>query len=118
MKNLLALIGDHEARTHVSGPLGLPGGYPAIISPDGIELDLPPEINRATAVDLNTQAARWDGIERIEDDGTVIYTDRARDAMGELGLVDPDVHFDDIAEHADQLSDLYDRLTTLEGSHA
>jgi hypothetical protein len=38
--------------------------------------------------------------------------------MGELGLTDPDVHIDDIADHAAQLSELYDRLTTLEGTHA
>ncbi len=118
VKNLLALIGDHDARTHVSGPLGLPGGYPVIVGPGGIELDLPPEIDLDTAIDLNTRAARWDGIERIEDDGTVVYTDSARDAIGELGLSDPDVHLDDIVEHAAQLLELYERLTTLEGTHA
>ena len=118
VKNVLALLGDDEVRTHVSAPEGLPGGYPVRIASGRVELDLPDGIDRNAAVDLNTRAARWDGIERIEDDGTVVYTDAAAGAMAELGLAPPTVRFDDLPDRAAALSELYERLTHLEGTHA
>ena len=102
----------------MSGPVGLPGGYPVRVSAGRIELDLPDQIDLAAAVDLNNRAARWDGIERVDEDGTVVYTDRTADAMAELGLPTREVRFDDLPEQAARLSNLYDRLTHLEGTHA
>jgi hypothetical protein len=118
VKNVLALLGDDETRTHVSGPNGLPGGYPARIATGRVELDLPAGIDIDAATDLNARAAAWDGIERIEADGTVVYTDRTAGAIAELGLATDAVRFDELAEQAAHLSELYERLTHLEGTHA
>lgn len=66
-----ALLSDVPVRTHAPAPGGRPGGYPVRISSSGIELDWPDE---REAVELNERAARWDGLERIEPDGTLVFT--------------------------------------------
>ena len=78
-----ALLTDEPCVCHVPGAAGLPGGYPAHVGRGGIELALPEGISRAQAVDVNQAAGRWDGVEQIEDDGTVIYTAAAAQATEE-----------------------------------
>ncbi len=118
VKNALALISEDEIRTHVSGPNGLPGGYPTIIRDGSIDLDLPDDITIEEAIGLNEAAAKWDGIERIESDGTVVYTTQARNAMNELGYDGDAVEHDDLKARVRELTTLYDRLTILEDIHA
>jgi len=68
-------------RTSAPGPLGMPGGWPVCISDHIVTLDLPPALNRHTALRHQIEAARDDGIERIEDDGTVHFTDALQSAL-------------------------------------
>ena len=70
-----ALLGDTPVATHAPAPGGRPGGYPVRISRAGVELDLPDGLDEAAAVTLNERAARWDGIERIESDGTIVFAE-------------------------------------------
>jgi hypothetical protein len=82
-----ALLADEPQRLHVPAPAGRPGGYPVRISRAGIELDLPPAMTEADALAVNAVAARWDGIERIEPDGTFVYCDWVSAALERtLGL--------------------------------
>jgi hypothetical protein len=118
VKNALALVAAEPVRTHVTGPNGLPGGYPAQVHVGEVSLDLPDGLSTDAAVDINRRAARWDGIDRIDSDGTVVYTDIARGAMAELGYHEDSVRFDDLAVQSDRLIDLFERLTTLEGNYA
>jgi hypothetical protein len=69
-----ALLADEPTATHAPAPNGLPGGYPVRLSRHGIELDLPTHLTREEAIALNERAARFDGIERIEPDGTIVFT--------------------------------------------
>jgi hypothetical protein len=64
--------------THAPGVLGLPGGYSVRIEGGTIGLDLPGGITGDEAVEFNNSCARADGIERIETDGTLIYTEQAK----------------------------------------
>jgi hypothetical protein len=77
---LITSLLDHEVvlETHAPGILGLPGGYPTKIERGAIQLDLPADISLNKAVEFNNLSARADGIERIEDDGTLIYTEHAK----------------------------------------
>jgi hypothetical protein len=77
-----ALLGDAPTAVNVPAPGGLPGGYPALASGLEVSLDLPWPLEQARAV--NQAAARWDGIERIDPDGTVILTDAAVATLGEM----------------------------------
>jgi hypothetical protein len=89
---------------HVPAPGGRPGGYPARVSAAGIELDLPVDIPEAQAIAINATAARWDGIERIGDDGTVTFTDDVADVTERvLGLRLERVAADEMDTVADAL---------------
>ncbi len=46
-----------------------------------MSLDLPPGVTIADAVAYNERMARGDGVERIDADGTVHFSARARDAV-------------------------------------
>ncbi|MEX0863997.1 MAG: NAD-dependent epimerase/dehydratase family protein [Acidimicrobiia bacterium] len=118
VKNVMALIGEEEVRTHVTAPLGLPGGYPARIRHGQIQLELPDDLSREEAVALNEEALRWDGIDRIETDGTVVYTADARAAMSELGIPSDPVAPTELPERSAILKDFYHRLTVNKENHA
>lgn len=68
-----ALLSDKVSRLHVPGPDGLPGGYPIKVSAAGILLDLPDELSIDNAIAINEVSHQYDGIERIEADGTVVF---------------------------------------------
>ena len=77
-----ALLPDGEPlRTSAPGPLGLPGGYPMRLTPGSVELDLPAHVSFNEALDFQARCARFDGIERIEEDGTIVFTEAARAAV-------------------------------------
>ena len=110
VKNALALVGSTSTRTHVTSPGGLPGGYPAVITSDGIQLDLPEELAEKDAVAINESAARFDGIERLTEEGSVIYTPSARSAMLDLGYDCEAVVFEELPERCRELKQLFANL--------
>jgi len=62
-------------------PHGLPGGYPVRIAQAEVTLDLPPGVTEEQAVRFNQQQSQADGVEKIDDDGTVHFTEAARAAV-------------------------------------
>lgn len=107
VKNAAALLREAPLRTHVTGPMGRPGGYPALVSRSGVELDLPPGLTAPEAVSLNEAAARFDGIERIESDGTAVYTPEIRSAMENIGYRCEAVTFEELPRRCLELRGLY-----------
>jgi len=81
IKNLKALVFDQGIRTHSPGPLGLPGGYPIILDSSGATLALPPEITVEEAIAMNVKSSQLDGIQEIQDDGTVVFADYTYELM-------------------------------------
>jgi hypothetical protein len=81
---LLAFLTDVPQRCCVPGPLGLPGGYPTRISNHELALDLPAGLTCAAAAAFNEEAARDDGVEKIDDEGTVFFTETTRKAIATL----------------------------------
>lgn len=73
-----------DLRWSVPAPGGLPGGYPVRISGGSIGLDLPPGESLEDAIAFNERMARADGIERIDPDGTVHFTEAARAAVADI----------------------------------
>jgi len=84
VKNILAIIRDTGELTHAPGPQGLPGGYPVRLDARGAEVVVPQGLTLEEAIHINEEAQKYDGIERIEDDGSVVLTDKAHRIMGEL----------------------------------
>jgi hypothetical protein len=104
VKNALALLRDTGLLTHSPGPQGLPGAYPVRLGAAGAELYLPVGITLEEAVTINETAQRGDGIERVEEDGTVFYTERAVRVLKEVLSYDlAPLRFEECDERATEL---------------
>jgi hypothetical protein len=81
-----ALINREETALHAPAPAGLPGGYPLLVSSNGIRHAPIDGITLGEAVALNEASHPYDGIERIEPDGTVVFcpedVEALRDSLG------------------------------------
>jgi hypothetical protein len=69
-----ALLAPSPRQLHAPGPVGLPGGYPVLVGNGRVTLDLPAGLSRQEASGWLSRCARQEGIERIEEDGTVHLT--------------------------------------------
>jgi len=106
LKNVLSIHFD-TGRIHmcIPGPNGLPGGYPTRLSAKGAEVVLPRELPLEEAVRINEEGALRDGIERVKDDGTVVYTEEAAKNMREaLGYECEELKVSEIEERAKELN--------------
>jgi hypothetical protein len=83
-KNLLALLMDSRELTHAPGPAGLPGGYPVRLSASEVKLTLPDGVTLEEAIRINEMGQRAEGVERIDDDGTVVFTETSYSVMKEI----------------------------------
>lgn len=81
-----AFASDEETLLHAPAPNGLPGGYPVLVSRRGVKPAPLPGLSLEQAVDINERSHPFDGIERIEEDGTAVFSPRAveifRDLLG------------------------------------
>jgi hypothetical protein len=104
VKNGLALLRDSGLLTHSPGPQGLPGGYPVRLSACGAEVVLPTGVTLEQALAYAEAGQRADGVERIEEDGTVVYTDRAVQIIEQvLGYELTSLGFNECDEQAAEL---------------
>jgi hypothetical protein len=90
-----AFFADEETPLHAPAPGGLPGGYPVLVSREGIRTAPIPGLSPDEAIDINERSHIFDGIERIQDDGAAVYTARSveimRDVLGyECDCLPPD----------------------------
>ena len=100
-----ALLRDEPTATHAPAPNGLPGGYPVRLSRRGVDLDLPSQLSTEDAVVLNERAAAFDGIDRVERDGTIVFTgDVAAGTERLLGLRLARIRPDEVDAVADELA--------------
>jgi hypothetical protein len=81
-----ALGQEAETALHAPAPAGLAGGYPLLVSASGIQLAAIDGLTHEQAVAINEASHRFDGIERIEADGTVLFcredVEVLREALG------------------------------------
>jgi hypothetical protein len=84
VKNVLAILNNTGELTHSPGPQGLPGGYPVRLSAKGAEVVLPEGVTIKEAIRINEEGNKLDGLEKIEEDGTVVCTQNAVNLMNEL----------------------------------
>ena len=110
VKNVMAIIRDTNEYTHAPAPNGLPGGYPVRLSAKGAEVILPKELTLEQAVKINEEANKFDGIEKIKDDGTIVYTDKTYSIMKELGYNCKELSFDELESRAEELKALHRKL--------
>ena len=83
---IMAALMGKETRLHAPGPEGLPGGYPVLVGPCGARVPAIKDLSRQAAIEINEASHKFDGIEAIGPDGTVIFSDQAVEIMSkELG---------------------------------
>jgi len=103
---LEGLCAEATVRTHAPAPNGLPGGYPVKVSAAGVELDLASDWTEEQAVAVNRAGFPFDGIEGLEEDGTVVFTEPAVVALEKiLGRRVERMRVDDVPTVAAQLTD-------------
>ena len=104
LEALLPGAGAGPLRCSTAAPGGLPGGYPVRIVDGTVTLDLPPGLAEADAIAFNERMARGDGVDHIDDDGTVHLTPAAHRAVADLApdLAHP-IAVDDLAGRAARL---------------
>lgn len=107
---VLALAGHGRRQLSLPAPGGLPGGYPVDVNLGSVELDLPPQVDLASARALNEAAAHLDGVDRIQADGTVFFTPAARIAIESVDtrLAEP-LTLGDVEARWDLLRDVLSR---------
>jgi hypothetical protein len=111
VKNALALLSDSGLLTHSPGPQGLPGGYPVRLGVGGADVVLPAGLTMEEALAINHGGQQADGVERIQEDGTVVFTDRAIAILKEvLGYDLEPLPFDDCDERAQELIKVFRSL--------
>lgn len=71
-----AVTGKTQETVHAPGPRGLPGAYPFRIENGSITIVLPPRFSLEEAIRINQEGQRLDGIERIDEDGTVSFAEQ------------------------------------------
>ena len=84
VKIILGILNDTNELSHAPGPEGLIGGYPVYLNKEGAKVFIPEGMTREKAIHINEEAQKWDGIDRIKDDGTVVFTDIAHATFKKL----------------------------------
>jgi hypothetical protein len=80
----LAVADDSGEMMHAPGPSGLPGGYPVRVDANGGDVILPKDLTLEEAIRINEEGQRYDGIDRIDQDGAVHYTEKSVAIMKEI----------------------------------
>ena len=108
---LEALASPERALVHAPGPSGLPGGYPVWLSESELTISLPEFVSLEEVVAVNEQGQVFDGIERIESDGTVRFAEAQMGVMKEMfGYECKELVLDDVHEAAMDLKGRFGRF--------
>jgi len=79
-----SLLERRAQRHHCPGALGLPGGYPVVIDKErSVSLDLPAELSRDEAINVNELSQLLDGVGAVSP-GNVLASPSAQNAYKEL----------------------------------
>lgn len=111
-RNVLAILFDTGQIVHAPGPEGLPGGYPVRLNAEGAEVVIPDGLSREEAITINQEAQKYDGIEEIRKDGTIVCTDHVAKIMDEaLGYNCKELKVEECEKKATELIVAYSRLS-------
>jgi hypothetical protein len=103
-----ALCSPDERRVHAPAPLGLVGGFPIAVSSAGIRLDLPAGVSEESAVSINEECQRIDGIDSIEPGGRIVFARENMSIMRRMLNYDcPEMQVEESLPWAQELSAKY-----------
>lgn len=103
-----ALLSDRGEVVHAPGPNGLPGGYPVRVGSKSVDVVLPPGLALEQALAINEAGLRLDGIDHIDEQGTVFFTEEATATYHRLlGYQCPYLPLSEAKERAEELLERY-----------
>ena len=86
LRLIRAILAEQESLLHAPAPSGLPGGYPVVVGRRRVDNAPIAGLELIEAVDINERSHRFDGIEAVRDDGTVVFFAESVDVLWtELG---------------------------------
>ena len=88
VRQILSIVNDEGKIVNGSGVSGIPGSVPTRLDAGGAEIALPKDITLGEVMKINEAGMKWSGIEKIELDGTVVFTEEAVELL-EIAL---DIH--------------------------
>ena len=80
-ENTMHIFNDDGFLGFAPGPDGEIGGYPCRFHWDKVEPILPPEVSKDQAIKINIEGMKADGIEKLDQDGTVHFSDETISVM-------------------------------------
>jgi len=111
VKNIMAVLNDTNEFTHSPGPNGLIGGYPMRIGARGVTIELPEGMSMEQAIQYNLDQARYEGVETIKSDGTLVVTEEAYQITKDLlGIECREIKVADTVEWSKELIKAFEIL--------
>jgi hypothetical protein len=112
VKHILAILNNTNELSHAPGPNGLIGGYPIRIGSAGVKVELPEDVTLEQAIQINIEGGKYEGVEEIKNDGTIVFTDAAHETAKEvLNLDYKELRLKDTAQRAEEIITAYVDLT-------
>jgi hypothetical protein len=103
-RTILSIWNDDGDIFYTPSPKGLPGGYTVVLDSEGADLVLPEGVSLGDVKEVNEIGSRFDGVERIENDGTLVLTEKAHLIVREsLGLDFKTARIDNYEKIANEL---------------
>jgi len=84
VKIVLGILYDTNEFGHAPGPNGLPGGYSIRMNFQEVDVIFPQGLTLEEAIRLSEEAQVYDGIQKIQKDGTVVLTDKSANIFRKL----------------------------------
>jgi hypothetical protein len=111
LRIIRAMINDTGEVTHAPGPNGLIGGYPVRVDSTGVEVVLPAGISLEEAQQINIEDSKFEGVQEIKEDGTLIFTEEAVEVMKNyFGMSQQELAFEEMADRAEEIVAAYKDL--------
>jgi hypothetical protein len=111
VSNILAIINDTREVRHGAGVDGMVGGTPVHLSLEGAKTILPDRMTREEAFKLNSVGMNIMGIEKVRNDGTIVFTDKSlKELETALSLSWKEVKLRETVELADIYVNAYRKM--------
>ena len=111
VREIISILENRGEIIHGAGVNGIPGCVTARLDSRGAEVVLPDDLSMDQVLEMNSVGMRFDGIQHIEDDGTVEFTEPAAEFLRQaLGLEWTKMKLSQAEDMARDLAEAYNRL--------
>ncbi|MBW1999366.1 MAG: KR domain-containing protein [Deltaproteobacteria bacterium] len=111
------LLSESRTLRHAAGVSGQVGGFPVSIGNRDVEIVLPDGVSMDEAKQVNVKGMKMSGVDHIQPDGTVVFTERERFWIREgLGLDWEIMRLEDARFMSDELTAAYKSMRREESS--